>query len=132
MLLVAASLSLLVIYSGLKLYAKSNTQNLGNLFKYFSYFIVLMGFVILFCVGAKGIIHAYDTIKNGAHKSGKSRSCMNGNMEGNCMMSKMHQNQSGSMMNCGRFDENEGEMENSMWKKHHEVKMEKRDSLIRK
>ena len=93
MLLIAASLSLLVIYSGLKLYANANAQNLGNLFKYFSYFIVFMGFVILFCVGAKGIIHAYDTIKHDYSKSGKSKSCMSSNMEGNCMMSKMHQNQ---------------------------------------
>ena len=132
MLLVAASLSLLVIYSGLKLYAKSNTQNLGNLFKYCSYFIVFMGFVILFCVGAKGIIHGYDAIKYGPNKSGKSKACMSNNMEGNCMMSKMHQNQGEPMMNCSRFDEHEGNMENNMWKKHHEENMEKRDSIIKK
>ena len=132
MLLVAASLSLLVIYSGLKLYAKSITQNLGNPFKYFSYFIVLMGFVILFCVGAKGIIHAYNTIKHGSYKAEKSKTCMGNTMEGNCMMSKMHQNQGGAMMNCGRFGEHENNMENNMVKKHHEVEIERRDSLNRK
>ena len=129
MLLIAASLSLIVIYSGLDLYAKSNTQNLGNLFKYFSYFIVFMGFVFLFCVGAKGIIHAYDTIK---YSTSKSKSRMNDNMEGNCMMSKMHQNQKMPMMNCCRFNQNEDNMENNMWKNHHEEKMERRDSIIKK
>ena len=129
MLLIAASLSLIVIYSGLDLYAKSNNQNLGNLFKYFSYFIVFMGFVFLFCVGAKGIIHGYDTIK---YSTSKSKSRMNDNMEGNCMMSKMHQNQKMPMMNCCRFNQNEDNMENNMWKNHHEEKMERRDSIIKK
>ena len=132
MLLIAASLSLIVIYSGLDLYAKSNTQNLGNLFKYFSYFIVFMGFVILFCVGAKGIIHAYDTIKHDYSKFDKSKSRMNDNMEGNCMMSKMHQNQKMPMMNCCRYDEKSENMEENLWKKHHEENMEKRDSIIKK
>ncbi len=44
----AASLSLLVIVAGMFLLAKTQKENLSNMFKYVSYFVILSGFVILF------------------------------------------------------------------------------------
>ncbi len=52
MLLIASALALLVIYAGMKLYALTKKEGLSNLFKYMSWFIVIMGFLILICVGA--------------------------------------------------------------------------------
>lgn len=54
MLLIATSLSLLAIVAGMFLLAKSKTENLGNFFKYVSYFIVLVGFLSLVCIAGRG------------------------------------------------------------------------------
>lgn len=52
MILIAASLSLLVIIAGMFLLAKTQKENLSNLFKYVSYFVILVGFLNLFGGGA--------------------------------------------------------------------------------
>lgn len=52
MILIAASMSLLVIIAGMFLLAKTQKENLSNLFKYVSYFVILAGFLNLFGGGA--------------------------------------------------------------------------------
>ena len=52
MILIAASMSLLVIIAGMFLLAKTQKENLSNLFKYVSYFVILVGFLNLFGGGA--------------------------------------------------------------------------------
>lgn len=48
MILIAASMSLLVIIAGMFLLAKTQKENLSNLFKYVSYFVIIVGFLNLF------------------------------------------------------------------------------------
>ncbi len=52
MILIAASMSLLVIIAGMFLLAKTQKENLSNFFKYVSYFVILVGFLNLFGGGA--------------------------------------------------------------------------------
>jgi hypothetical protein len=57
MLLIASALALLAIYAGMKLLALTKKEGLGNGFKYISWFIVIMSFLILICVGAHCLMH---------------------------------------------------------------------------
>ncbi len=52
MILIAASMSLLVIIAGMFLLAKTQKENLSNLFKYVSYFVIRVGFLNLLGGGA--------------------------------------------------------------------------------
>lgn len=52
MILIAASMSLLVIIAGMFLLAKTQKENLSNMFKYVSYFVIIVGFLNLFGGGA--------------------------------------------------------------------------------
>jgi hypothetical protein len=49
MVLIAASLSLLIIYMGTKLLIKVKKEMLGSFFKFISWFIITGGFVLLLC-----------------------------------------------------------------------------------
>ena len=49
MILIAASLSLLIIYAGTKLLMKARKEMLGRFFNFISWFIITGGFVLLFC-----------------------------------------------------------------------------------
>lgn len=51
MILIASSVSLLVIVAGMFLLAKTQKDNLSNLFKYVSYFVIIVGFLNLFYGG---------------------------------------------------------------------------------
>lgn len=53
MLLIACALSLLAIAAGMMLLAQTKKENLGNLFKYVSWFIVIMGFLCIVCIGCR-------------------------------------------------------------------------------
>lgn len=55
MFIVAVPLTLLVITGGMFLLAKTQKENLGNLFKYVSYFIIIAGFLALACTVARGV-----------------------------------------------------------------------------
>ena len=57
MLLIATALSLLAITAGMFLLAKTKKEELGNLFKYASYFIITASFLCLICIGARGMRH---------------------------------------------------------------------------
>jgi hypothetical protein len=52
MILIAASFSLLVIVAGMFLLAKTQKENLSRLFKYVSYFVIIVGFLNFFGGGA--------------------------------------------------------------------------------
>ena len=56
MLLIACSLALLVMYAGVKLLAQIQKESLGHLYKYFSWFIIIMGFLMLMCIGCFAIM----------------------------------------------------------------------------
>lgn len=63
MLLIALGLALLAIVGGMFLLARTQKENLGILFRYVSYFVIIMGFLSILGIGVKGImrrIHARD------------------------------------------------------------------------
>ncbi len=49
MLLIQCSVSLLVVYAGMKLLAKTQKETLGNFHKYVSWFLIIMGFLMFGC-----------------------------------------------------------------------------------
>lgn len=53
MLLIACTLALLVIIVGMKFLAQVQKENLGNLYKYVTWFVIIMGFLCLLCIGAR-------------------------------------------------------------------------------
>ncbi|MGP8217542.1 MAG: hypothetical protein ACLQQ4_18380 [Bacteroidia bacterium] len=57
MLLIAFTIGLLVIVAGMKLLAQTQKENLGILYKYVSWFVVIMGFLSLICVGMHCIVN---------------------------------------------------------------------------
>jgi len=59
MLLIAFILALLVIVAGMKLMAQAQRESLGNLYKYVSWFVVVMGFLCLLGAGLHGIIRCH-------------------------------------------------------------------------
>ena len=79
MLLIATALSLLAITAGMFLLAKTKKEELGNFFKYASYFVVTAAFLCLVCISARGARHCC---------VGKNQECKMGNkgegMHGTC------------------------------------------------
>jgi hypothetical protein len=56
MILISFSIALIAIVFGAKLLAQSQKDNLGALYKYLSWFIIAMGFCVLMCDGARGLL----------------------------------------------------------------------------
>ncbi len=56
MLLIACSLALLVMYAGVKLLAQIQKESLGKLYCYFSWFMIVSGFLMLLCIGCFAVI----------------------------------------------------------------------------
>jgi hypothetical protein len=56
MITLSFSLALIAIVYGAKLLAQSQKDNLGALYKYLAWFIILMGFLVLLCDGARGLL----------------------------------------------------------------------------
>ena len=52
-----ASLALLAIVAGMYLLAKTKKEELGKLFKWVSYIVVICGFLCLACLLGQGIVH---------------------------------------------------------------------------
>ncbi|CAN5572824.1 hypothetical protein BH10BAC1_BH10BAC1_12960 [soil metagenome] len=86
MILIAASMSLLVIIAGMFLLAKTQKENLSNLFKYVSYFVILSGFLMLFgggllFVAKKCMQHVEARTEMDCHKHNKhKKACSRMNM----------------------------------------------------
>jgi len=106
MLLIAFALALLVIVAGMKLLAQTQRESLGNLYKYVSWFVVVMGFLCLICVGMHCAMrchmrhmHRMDNRCEmyGHEGCGEMMHCNRG-MTGGCMM---HQGGCDEMMNNG-------------------------------
>jgi hypothetical protein len=53
MLQIAFALTLLAIVAGMMLLAYSKKENLGNLYKYVSWFVIVTGFLSILCIGAR-------------------------------------------------------------------------------
>lgn len=108
MILISFSIALIAIVFGAKLLAQSQKDNLGALYKYLAWFIMVMGFLVLLCDGARGFL--------GMCHRGEARmmnkECMmrgdDGMMGGDCqMMMRCHRGYmchedgcNGGMMNC--------------------------------
>lgn len=56
MILISFSIALIAIVFGAKLLAQSHKDSLGVLYKYLSWFIMIMGFLVLICDGAQGFL----------------------------------------------------------------------------
>src|ERR1700722_238780 len=77
MIIVACTLlALLVIVAGMKLLAQTNKDNLGNIYKYVSWFVIVMGTLCLLCAG----LHCAMKCCHRGHEG----------MEERCMMMRMH------------------------------------------
>lgn len=107
MILIAASMSLLVIIAGMFLLAKTQKENLSNLFKYVSYFVILIGFLNLF---GGGLI--FMAKKCMSHC--QSQSQMNCDRHDSCNKHKKHKKACSHINMCeegeGMCEEGGGEM----------------------
>jgi len=56
MILISFTLALIAIVFGAKLLAQSQKESLGALYKYLSWFIMIMGFLVLLCDGARALM----------------------------------------------------------------------------
>jgi len=55
MLLIAFALALLVIVAGMKLLIHTNKETLGSFYKYVSWFVIVMGFLMLLFIACSGL-----------------------------------------------------------------------------
>jgi len=101
MLLIACSLALLVIYAGMKLLAQTNKETLSNLFKYVSWFLVIMGFFMLLCIAAFGVMRCCHKGQRMMDMESKFR-MMEEKHHGNACMMKDHMGSSMMMHDCQR------------------------------
>ena len=117
MVLISTSLSLLAIVAGMHLLALTNKENLGRFFKLTSYFIVIVGFLSIACIGARGMMHCgfrgqgpcEKRDKCEAMDEGYNKRCEMGSrmhcpdmMRNNCCMSKMMHCREMMENNCDR------------------------------
>ncbi len=98
MICIAIPLALLVIVAGMKLMAQTQKDGLGNLYKYVSWFVVVMGFLFLMCAGlhcAMKCCHRHEQRcmmmerrceMNEGCGGDEMMHCNHGNMMGGCMM----------------------------------------------
>lgn len=83
--MIAIPLTLLVITGGMFLLAKTQKENLGNLFKYISYFVIVVGFLALLCTTARGVKRMMGGSCMKAEKCMPMQmNCMQGGMGGCC------------------------------------------------
>ena len=112
MILISLPLALIAIVFGAKLLAQSQKENLGGLYKFLSWFVIVVGILIMLCDGT------HSCMRMCHHGDGMmmNRECMMGGMNDRCMMGgggdcqmMMHCNRGnmccgnccGGMMNCG-------------------------------
>jgi hypothetical protein len=112
MLFIASSLALFIIYAGVKLLAQTRTDLPGRIFKYASWFFIVMGFLMLFCIGGKVAMHCY-----------YSGGMMQGKCCGHSAMGK-HE-----MSSCGMND-HQPEMKGCCGKEKKECKMDNEHQQI--
>jgi hypothetical protein len=91
MILIAFSLSLIAIVSGTFLLAKTKSEALGSFFKFISWFVIIMGFLSLICLGIRCMKHScHREGKCGKEmRMGEGRHCMEGK-EGSEEMERTH------------------------------------------
>lgn len=117
MISISFALALIAIVFGAKLLAQSQKENLGGLYKYLAWFVIVMGLLMILCDAARGVMgmchrgHEKMINKECMMMGGGDDGCMMGGgncmMGGNCNMMMMHHhhmcydNNCGGMMNCG-------------------------------
>ena len=116
MLLIATSLSLIAIVAGMFLLAQTKKDNLGNLFKYVSYFVVVVGFLCLVCISTRCMMRG--CYGGGGMRGDCMRPCPPEQMRCNEMNEECHKRMK---MNC--CIDKQG--------KHHEEEMEEEESTSR-
>jgi hypothetical protein len=116
MILISFSIALIAIVFGAKLLAQSQKENLGALYKYLSWFIIAMGFCVLLCDGARGLLRCANMGRGGMMRKEMIMDkrmgggpmgchmmmhCNDGNMScGNDPCCKMMMNQCNGNSNC--------------------------------
>jgi len=137
MLLIAFALALLVIVAGMKLLINTKKEMLGNFYKFVSWFVIVMGFLMLLFTCCSGMCHMCFK-KERMMKMMEERHHFYGGMQGEegcCKM--MHDCYGGAEMkeHCNKYEgayekgECEEEMEECAMKKHMEGK---KDSVMKK
>jgi len=84
MLLIACSLALLVMYAGVKLMAQIQKESLGKMYCYFSWFMIISGFLMIMCIGCFAVIrccHYPEQMMEKKYKMMKERRFHEGGME---------------------------------------------------
>ena len=93
MLLISLSLALLVIIAGMNLLAKNAKENLGSIYKYISYFVIVVGFLSIICIGARCMMRCCNSNHGRCGTSqpceeereyGYRKHCMSGEEKGGC------------------------------------------------
>jgi hypothetical protein len=105
MILISFSIALIAIVFGAKFLSQSQKENLGALYKYLAWFVIAMGFCVLLCDGARGLLRCCNRMQNGGMM--RKEMMMNRGMGGPMGMRMMGRgmncgnNCCGGMMNCG-------------------------------
>jgi|SRR6185312_824389 len=97
MLIIALPLALIAIVFGMKLLAQTKKDNLGNLFKYVSWFVIVMGFLVTLCIGCRAVMR--HCCHGGEHEMMMKKRCMMMD-DDNCYMGHMGGCSNMNMMGC--------------------------------
>lgn len=101
MLLCGFALSLLAIVAGMMLLAQTKKDNLGNLYKYVSLFVIIMAFLSLLCIGAQSIMKCHAGGRYMVRKECRMMGDDDGCMMGGYGMMGCHR---GMMGGCGMYN----------------------------
>jgi hypothetical protein len=109
MILISFALALIAIVFGAQLLAQSHKDNLGALYKYLAWFIMIVGFLVLLCDGARGLLRMChrgeermmrrEMMMDGGGMMGGGPTWMMHHRKGN--MNCCNNNCCDGMMNCG-------------------------------
>jgi len=102
MLACAFALTLLAIVAGMMLLAQTKRENLGNMYKYVSWFIIVCGFLSILAIGAKCAMKCCPMMREHRMmmREGRMMDCRMGHM-GGCGMMSGHR---GMMGGCGMMN----------------------------
>jgi hypothetical protein len=105
MLACAFALTLLAIVAGMMLLAQTKKENLGNIYKYVSWFVIVCGFLSILAIGARSAMKCCPMMREHRMMMREGRmmdGCMMGHMGGYGMMGCHREMMGGcGMMNNG-------------------------------
>ena len=106
MILIATALSLIAIVFGMFLLAKAKSETLGKFFKLVSWFVIVMGFLCLLCLGIRCVKRCCSRGDGQCRKEmgvGEGRHCRGGK-ENAEEMDETHCNQGRQGKHCSMMD----------------------------